>query len=75
MILALLSSALDLALYEEVEAFNGMRPVLVFGALADHITSALLESYPNLFYRCDTGESPDCARVWLAALLAVLECG
>lgn len=44
-----------MSIYEEVEAYTGMRPVLVFGALADKVVAALLESYPNLFYYCNTG--------------------
>ena len=43
-------------MYEEVEAHTGMRPVLVFGALADQVVASLMESYPNLFYCCKTGE-------------------
>ncbi len=45
----------ELALYEEVEAFTGRRPVLVFGALCDQVVALLLESYPALFYTCPTG--------------------
>ena len=47
--------ATDHAIYEEVEAYNKHRPVLIFGALADQVASSLLESYPNLFYSCPTG--------------------
>ena len=45
----------DLALYEEVEAFTGRRPVLVFGALCEQVVASLLESYPSMFYSCPTG--------------------
>ena len=48
-------TATDHAIYEEVEAYNKHRPVLIFGALADQVVSSLLESYPNLFYSCPTG--------------------
>ena len=47
---------LDIPIYEEVEAYTGMRPVLVFGALADQVVSSLMESYPHIFYSCRTGE-------------------
>ena len=33
----------------------GMRPVLVFGALADQVVASLMESYPHMFYCCRTG--------------------
>ncbi len=46
-----------MTLYEEVEAFVGNRPVLIFGALADQVTATLLESYPDLFFACPTGLS------------------
>ena len=45
-----------------MEAYTGMRPVLVFGALADTVVASLLESYPNMFYTCNTGE-------WFVVLL------
>ena len=38
----------------KVEAYTGMRPVLIFGALADQVVASLIESYPNMFYRCST---------------------
>ena len=47
---------LDIPIYEEVEAYTGMRPVLVFGALSDQVVASLLESYDNMFYSCNTGE-------------------
>ena len=47
---------LDIPIYEEVEAHTGMRPVLIFGALADQVVASLLESYPTMFYCCNTGE-------------------
>ena len=49
------TAATDHAIYEEVEAYNKHRPVLIFGALADQVVSSLLESYPTLFYSCPTG--------------------
>ena len=49
-------AGLDIPIYEEVEAYTGMRPVLIFGALADQVVASLLESYPTMFYRCNTGE-------------------
>ena len=54
--LSLSHTATDHAIYEEVEAYTGRRPVLIFGALSDQVVSLLLESYPNLFYSCPTGE-------------------
>ena len=51
-----LHTATDHAIYEEVEAYTGRRPVLIFGALSDQVVSSLLESYPNLFFSCPTGE-------------------
>ena len=54
---SLLPTALDIPLYEEVEAYTRSRPVLIFGALADQVTASLLESYPNQFYSCQTGQS------------------
>ena len=50
-----LLKGLDIPIYEEVEAYTGMRPVLIFGALADKVVASLLESYPNMFYICNTG--------------------
>lgn len=55
MLICIVYEGLDVAIYEEVEAYTGMRPVLVFGALADKVVASLLESYPNLFYYCNTG--------------------
>ena len=64
-------------MYEEVEAFTGTRPVLVFGALADQVVSSLLESCPGLFHSCPTGEGGEGGEgVMLACLLAVCrDCG
>ena len=45
---------LDIPIYEEVEAYTGMRPVLVFGALSDQVVASLMESYPHMFYCCRT---------------------
>ncbi|XP_064405216.1 disks large homolog 5-like isoform X2 [Halichondria panicea] len=58
----------NLALYEEVEAFTGRRPVLVFGALCDQVVSLLLESYPTLFYACPTEYVEGAARITEARL-------
>lgn len=52
-------AAIDVPLYEEVEPFNQLRPVLIYGALADQVVAHLLESYPNLFYQCMFGRSCD----------------
>jgi len=60
--------SLDIALYEEVEAYTGSRPVLIFGALADQVVASLLESYPNLFYRCPTDTVEGMARITEARL-------
>ena len=49
--------ALDIALYEEVEAYTGTRPVLVCGVLANQITNLLVESYPKLFHYCHPGNN------------------
>ena len=50
-----LCAVLDFALYEEVEAYTGQRPVVIFGVLADQVVNSLLESFPKLFYQCPTG--------------------
>jgi len=47
--------ALDFALYEEVEPYTGLRPVVILGALADQVVTALLENLPNMFYQCEKG--------------------
>ena len=51
-----LSLALDIALYEEVEAFTGVRPVVVCGVLASQIATLLVESYPKLFHYYHPGK-------------------
>ena len=35
-------AVLDFALYEEVEAYTGQRPVVIFGVLADQVVNSLL---------------------------------
>ena len=45
----------DIAIYEEVEAYPGVRPVLICGVLADHISEVLAETYPKIFYLCPAG--------------------
>ena len=52
--------ALDFELYEEVEPYTGLRPVVILGALADQVMTALLENLPNMFYQC---EKSKCVRV------------
>jgi chromosome segregation ATPase len=60
--------SLDIPIYEEVEAYTGMRPVLIFGALADQVVASLLESYPTMFYRCNTELVEGTARIIEARL-------
>lgn len=48
-------TALDIDMYEEVEAFTGVRPVLIAGVLCKRIVSMLTESYPQLFHYCPPG--------------------
>jgi hypothetical protein len=60
--------SLDIPIYEEVEAYTGMRPVLIFGALADQVVASLIESYPNLFYCCNTELVEGAARITEARL-------
>ena len=47
--------ASDISVYEEVEPFNGVRPVIVCGVLANQITDSLVESYPKMFYQSKSG--------------------
>ena len=47
--------ALELPVYEEVEPYTGMQPVLICGVLAHQITSLLAEGYPKLFHMCQSG--------------------
>ena len=49
-------SACDLSVYEEVEPFTGIRPVIVCGVLANQICGSLAESYPTIFYECKSGK-------------------
>ena len=42
-------------MYEEVEPFHGVRPVVIFGALADLISSQLIEDFPTEFYPAPLG--------------------
>ncbi len=51
--------ASDISVYEEVEPFNGVRPVIVCGVLANRITDSLTEGYPNMFYPCTNGKCYD----------------
>ena len=44
-------------MYEEVEPFHGVRPVIIFGALADLISSQLIEDFPTEFYPAPLGLS------------------
>jgi len=44
---------LDFELYEEVEPYTGLRPVVILGALADQVMTALLENLPSMFYQCE----------------------
>ncbi|CAI8046656.1 Disks large homolog 1 [Geodia barretti] len=60
--------SLDIPIYEEVEAHTGMRPVLIFGALADQVVASLLESYPTMFYCCNTELVDSTARIIEARL-------
>lgn len=56
LLLVVFCPALDIALYEEVEAYTGTRPVLICGVLASQITNLLVESYPKLFHYCHPGK-------------------
>ena len=47
--------ALELSVYEEVEPYTDMQPVLICGVLANQITALLAESYPKLFHLCQPG--------------------
>lgn len=60
--------ALDCSIYEEVEAFNGTRPVIICGVLAEQITTILAESYPKMFYHCRTEFIEGTARITEARL-------
>ena len=42
--------------YEEVEPYNDMRPVLVFGALAPLVVTRLMEEFPSQFCAVSLGE-------------------
>ena len=42
-------------MYEEVEPFHGIRPVVILGALADHIRSQLIEDFPTEFIAAPLG--------------------
>lgn len=42
--------------YEEVEPYNDIRPVLVFGALAPLVVSRLMEEFPSQFFAVSLGE-------------------
>ena len=42
--------------YEEVEPYNDMRPVLVFGALAPLVVARLIEEFPSQFCAVSLGE-------------------
>ena len=50
----------DIVLFEEVEAFTGVRPVLICGVLANQITNLLVESYPKLFHYYHPGNVLQC---------------
>ena len=49
------SIALELSVYEEVEPYTDMQPVLICGVLANQITALLAESYPKLFHLYQPG--------------------
>uniref|UniRef100_A0A1X7SGD2 Uncharacterized protein n=1 Tax=Amphimedon queenslandica TaxID=400682 RepID=A0A1X7SGD2_AMPQE len=61
-------NTLDIALYEEVEAYTGTRPVLICGVLASQITNLLVESYPKLFHYCHPEFVEGTARITEARL-------
>ena len=42
--------------YEEVEPYNDIRPVVVFGALAPLVVARLLEEFPSQFVPATLGE-------------------
>ena len=50
------SVAVEGAVYEEVEPYTGMQPVLICGVLANQITALLAEGYPKLFHLCQSGK-------------------
>ena len=59
-----LTTGVDIAIYEEVEAYTGVRPVLICGVLADHIAEVLAETYPKIFYLCPAGGFVDGKVCW-----------
>ena len=58
------TTGIDIAIYEEVEPYTGVRPVLICGVLADHIAEVLAETYPKIFYLCPAGGLVDCIVGW-----------
>ena len=42
--------------YEEVEPYNDVRPVMVFGALAPLVVTRLMEEFPSQFFSVSLGE-------------------
>ena len=50
--------------YEEVEPYNDVQPVMVFGALAPLVVTRLMEEFPSQFFSVSLGE-----RVGLTGLL------
>ena len=67
-----LTAGVDIAIYEEVGAYTGVRPVLICGVLADQIVEVLVETYPKIFYLCPAGGFVDGVVCWSISVCTLM---